>query len=240
MVRSAVFALVAAAAALAPTLSVAGEPLTVVELFTSQGCSSCPPADALIGELAGRDDVLALSEHVDYWDYLGWKDPFALAATTQRQRDYARRLGLGYVYTPQIVIQGAEQVTGSNRAAIMARLDQPEPPPQVDVAVGRADAGRFTVSISGTPVDEAADVWLVMFDKQHATRVIRGENRGREMHNYNVVRSFNRIGSWNGNTETFTATMPDSGDGGDACAVIVQTRNTGRILGPARLDLTGT
>src|SRR5512144_1000431 len=100
--------------------SSAGRPsLTVVELFTSQGCSSCPPADALIGELAQREDVLALSEHVDYWDYLGWKDPFASPAHTARQRNYAKALGLKYLYTPQVVVQGQVQVSGSEREAVL-------------------------------------------------------------------------------------------------------------------------
>ena len=102
-------------------MAVVGGParaLTVVELFTSQGCSSCPPADALLGELATRDGILALSRHVGYWDYIGWKDPFALPANTERQRVYARRLGLPYVYTPQIVAQGATQAVGSQRDSV--------------------------------------------------------------------------------------------------------------------------
>ena len=105
--------IVAVAAILASAPLVAGErPLKVVELFTSQGCSSCLPADALIGELVDRDDVLPLSLHVDYWDYLGWKDTLANPATKVRQSAYAKRLGLGYVYTPQVIVHGARQVTG--------------------------------------------------------------------------------------------------------------------------------
>ncbi len=239
MIRSTVCALLIAAVTLASNPSAAGEPLTVVELFTSQGCSSCPPADALIGELAERDGVLVLSEHVDYWDYLGWRDPFAIPATTQRQRDYARRLGLGYVYTPQMVIQGASQVTGSDREAVLNRLDKPEPGAALAVEIGSSDAGRLVITVGGAPADDEAAVWLVLFDKEHKTRVSRGENRGREVRNYNVVRSFTRIGSWNGEATTITAIMPESGGIGDGCAVIVQAQNTGRILGAARLELDG-
>jgi hypothetical protein len=239
MIRSAVCALLVAAVALVPDRSAAGQPLTVVELFTSQGCSSCPPADALVGELAKRDDVLVLSEHVGYWDYLGWRDPFAIPATTQRQRDYARRLGLGYVYTPQMVIQGATQVTGSNRNEVLNRLEEPEPGSPLAVKIDRAGDGRILVSVGGAPVGEDAAVWLVLFDKEHMTRVSRGENRGREIRNYNVVRSFTRIGSWDGEATTMTAIMPEAEGIGDGCAVIVQAQNTGRILGAARLESNG-
>ena len=239
MIRSAVCALLVAAVALVPDRSAAGQPLTVVELFTSQGCSSCPPADALAGELAQREGVLVLSEHVDYWDYLGWRDPFAIPATTQRQRDYARRLGLGYVYTPQMVIQGATQVTGSNREAVLNRLEEPEPGSSLAVKIDRGGDGRILITVGGAPAGEDAVVWLVLFDKEHMTRVSRGENRGREVRNYNVVRSFTRIGSWDGEATTMTAIMPEAEGIGDGCAVIVQAQNTGRILGAARLELNG-
>jgi hypothetical protein len=239
MIRSAVCALLIAAVALVPVRSAAGDPLTVVELFTSQGCSSCPPADALVGELVEREGVLVLSEHVDYWDYLGWRDPFAIPATTQRQRDYARRLGVGYVYTPQMVIQGASQVTGSNREAVFNRLEEPEPWSPLAVDIDRTGDGRIVITVGGAPAGEDAAVWLVLFDKEHTTRVTRGENRGREVRNFNVVRSFTRIGSWNGEATTMTAIMPETEGIGDGCAVIVQAQNTGRILGAARLDLNG-
>jgi len=239
MIRSAVCALLVAAMALTADRSAAGEPLTVVELFTSQGCSSCPPADDLVGELAGRDGVLALSEHVDYWDYLGWRDPFAIPTATQRQRDYARRLGPGYIYTPQMVIQGASQVTGSNREAVFNRLDEPELGSPLAVDIGRTGDGRIVITVGAAPAGEDAVVWLVLFDKEHTTRVSRGENRGREVRNYNVVRSFTRIGSWNGEATTITAIMPEAEGIGDGCAAIVQAQNTGRILGAARLDLNG-
>ena len=116
--------LVAAALAVAPLSVRADSPKVVLELFTSQGCSSCPSADSLLGELAeARDDVVALSFHVDYWDYIGWEDRFATSETTERQRDYARALGIAYVYTPQLVIDGSRHVVGSNRHAVKDAID---------------------------------------------------------------------------------------------------------------------
>jgi hypothetical protein len=183
---------------------------------------------------------LALSEHVDYWDYLGWRDPFALPATTRRQHDYARRLGLGYVYTPQMVIQGASQVTGSDREAVLNRLGEPAAGNPLAVEIRRAGEGQLVITVGEAPTSEEAAIWLVVFDKEHTTRVNRGENRGRNVRNYNVVRSLTRIGSWNGEATTITASMPETGGGGDGCAVIVQAQNTGRILGAARLELNGS
>ena len=114
---------VAAGLGAAAVPAVAGEgALNVVELFTSQGCSSCPPADALLADLADRDDVLALSFHVDYWDYIGWKDPFASPQYTQRQRVYSQVFGKRYVYTPQMVVNGSFEMTGSDRAGVLKRI----------------------------------------------------------------------------------------------------------------------
>ena len=126
----------------------ADKPLTVVELFTSQGCSSCPPADAFLGELARRDDLVALSEHVDYWDYIGWKDPFASPDLTKRQHEYARLLGLRYVYTPQMVIQGADHVTGSDRAGVLRKIAEAAALPRVAVTA-RYVGERIMVSLPG-------------------------------------------------------------------------------------------
>ncbi len=229
--------LLAAAVALLAAPSAAEPPLTVVELFTSQGCSSCPPADALIGELAGRDDILALSLHVDYWDYLGWKDTLAQPANTERQRAYARDLGLRYVYTPQVVVQGAYQVTGSHRREVLDQIARARPDNPVSVTIERNDGGGMVVSIGAAPRREEAAVWLALFEGEHVTPVGAGENRGRESRTFNVVRSFTRVGSWNGEPFSITLPAPPSaaGGGGDGCAVIVQAQDGGRILGAARL-----
>ncbi len=237
-VRSALLAIFLAFVA-APVA--AGEPpLTVVELFTSQGCSSCPPADALIGELAERDDILALSHHVDYWDYLGWRDTLARPVNTERQRAYARDLGLRYVYTPQVVIQGAYQATGSHREAVMEGIVRARPDNPVPVTIARGGGeGEMVISIGAVPGAEDAAVWLALFDREHVTPVSGGENQGRVLRTFNAVRSFTRVGSWNGEAMSISIPAPPSAASGlgDGCAVIVQAGDSGRILGAARLML---
>ena len=208
-------------------------PLTVVELFTSQGCSSCPPADAHLGELTEEEDLLALSFHVDYWDNLGWKDPYSSADNTRRQRTYARFMDLRYVYTPQMVIQGTLQATGSDRETIQDQIGDARKLPRIDVELTRNDkALQITLGKISHPVK--ADVFMVVFDKEHTTKVKRGENRGETITNRNVVRTLKRIGSWRGNAANLSTTLDENGD---ACAVIVQSRDSGTILGAATVAL---
>ncbi len=226
--------------ALAPLSLDAGEkPLTVVELFTSQGCSSCPPADAFLGELADRDGVLALSFHVDYWDYIGWKDPFASARHTRRQRDYARAFRLRYVYTPQMVIQGTVQATGSDRAAVEAAIDRGRQVGRIPVTLGRDAGGKVIASIPQAETEEELAVWAVVYDRRHVTAVKRGENRGRTITNRNVVRGLRRIATWRGAALQVPVAVSDMAAAGDACAVVLQSTRTGRIFGAARLALDG-
>ncbi|MAF96982.1 MAG: DUF1223 domain-containing protein [Rhodospirillaceae bacterium] len=237
------FALAAALAVAVQTNAAAAEkPLTVVELYTSQGCSSCPPADAFLGELAKRDDLLALSIHVDYWDYIGWKDRFALPENTKRQRAYASKLGMRYVYTPQMVVQGAAHSTGSDRDKILALIAKARKSKRVAVRISRAEDGiRVTVPGAGTAdtTDEAA-LWLAVFDSKHETAIKRGENGGRTLSYYNVVRGIKRIGTWSEKPLDIPIRNADmSTDGRDGCAVILQSVSTGRILGAAKLALTG-
>ena len=208
-------------------------PLTVVELFTSQGCSSCPPADAHLGELTEEEDLLALSFHVDYWDNLGWKDPYSSADNTRRQRTYAHFMDLRYVYTPQMVIQGTLQATGSDRETIQDQIGDARKLPRIDVELTRNDkALQITLGKISPPVK--ADVFMVVFDKEHTTKVKRGENRGETITNRNVVRTLKRIGSWRGNAANLSTTLDENGD---ACAVIVQSRDSGTILGAATVAL---
>jgi hypothetical protein len=211
----------------------------VVELFTSQGCSSCPPADAFLGELAKRDDLLALSFHVDYWDYIGWKDVFASPVNSRRQRDYARNLGLRYVFTPQMVIQGAAEAMGADRDAILGGISAQQKHPRVPLTLRRgAGPGKMTVAIAAVPGSEPADVWLAVFDHEHLTPVKRGENRGRAIRNFNVVRDFRRIAVWRGEALEIPASLPEPAVlENDACAVIVQSLRTGRILGAAKIAI---
>ena len=238
------FVLAAALAVSIQTVAAAAEkPLTVVELYTSQGCSSCPPADAFLGELAKRDDLLALSMHVDYWDYIGWKDVFASPENTKRQRAYAANLGMRYVYTPQMIVQGAAHTTGSDRGKILAMIAKERKSKRVAVRISRAEDGiRITVAGAGTAgIKEEAAVWLAVFDNRHDTVIKRGENGGRTLSYYNVVRDMKRIGTWNGQPlDIPTGNTDMSTDGRDGCAVILQSVTTGRILGAAKLALTGS
>ena len=211
-------------------------PLTVVELFTSQGCSSCPPADKFLGDLALKgdsDDVLALSFHVDYWNNLGWPDPYSSAENTQRQKTYANRMNLRYVYTPQMVVQGQLQTTGSDRRKIQGFIDKARKMPRIDVNLIRS-GDSLTVEIAQATHPVSADVFMVVFDNEHTTTVKRGENRGRTITNRNVVRSMSHIADWRG--EAVQLASPINGSG-DACAVIVQARDTGAILGAAKIAI---
>jgi hypothetical protein len=203
-------------------------PPVVVELFTSQGCSSCPPADAFLTDLAHqRRDVLALAFHVTYWDYIGWKDPYSLDAATARQREYARHLGTDGVYTPQMVVDGSKGFVGSDRHEGLDAIAGAAAK-SVPVALAR-DAGGLVVTVgfgAGT-----ARVLLVGFDSSHDTPVGRGENSGRTLRETNVVRSLTPIGAWTGAALTLH-TSPQAGEG---FAVLLQAED-GRIIGAARLE----
>ncbi len=238
--------LVALALGLAPAALRAGEAEApvLVELFTSQGCASCPPADEFLGELRNLDDVVALSFHVNYWDYIGWEDPFATEETTQRQRAYGRRLARGQVYTPQIVVDGVTHVVGSNRGAVersieMARTD---PRPKLDIEVALTADRELRVSLPGAHLEGSAAVWFARYDSERVTRVRKGENAGRTIRNYNIVRDVRRIGTWNGlpHEIRLPASALLSGEGGrDGCAIIVQADGHGRVLAVREIMLNG-
>ena len=212
----------------------------VVELFTSQGCSSCPPADELLGELAGQPGVLALEMHVDYWDYIGWEDLYATPAITDRQRSYMRDLGLRYVYTPQMVIDGHDDVIGSHRGSVLKKIDAAAAKPKpVRVTVDPANGGRVLIGEGHAPED-GATVWLVTFDREHKTPVKRGENAGETLSNYHVVREMDAIGHWNGAALEIALDLQGAAAAGrDGCAIIVQTGATGPVLGAAMMFLDG-
>lgn len=212
-------------------------PPVVLELFTSQGCSSCPAADALLGEIAeSRDDVLVLSFHVDYWNYIGWEDKFATDETTTRQRRYARSLGISYVYTPQLVINGETHEVGSNRSAVMRAIDAAHASDDFRVAIGldeRSD-GAVVLSLPDTPNARDGVLWLVNFDRAHTTQVKAGENTGRTITNHRVVRSYRKIGEWRGEAadvvidpEMLAVARAEA----DGCALIVQVGGNGPIIG---------
>jgi hypothetical protein len=211
------------------------ENLTVVELYTSEGCSSCPPADAFVGELAGRDDVLALSLHVDYWDYIGWKDPFADARHTKRQRKYAKQFQLRYVYTPQVVVDGAFEAVGSDRNKVLDAVSQSKKLKKIPVKLS-ASADGMVLDLKAADVG-AVNVYSVFYDRVHETDVRRGENSGRKLRHANVVRDMTRIATWQGKPTSIP--VPASPKGGEVCAVILQSASTGQIIGAARLAIDG-
>ena len=231
--------LAALAAGIAVPPAAAGSTRTVVELFTSQGCSSCPPADAFIAELAGRDDVLPLSFHVEYWNYLGWRDRFSNPEATARQRSYLRPLGMRYVYTPQIVVNGASHAVGSGRAEVLRLIEAARGGKSVDIAVDHSGGDSATLRIAaGARQTRPATVWLVFYDRRHVTEIRRGENEGARLVNTNVVRTFTRIGSWTGEPVKIALPLKRLGaEGRDACAVIVQQGGNGPILGAVSFPL---
>ena len=208
--------------------------LTVVELFTSQGCSSCPPADALLGRLAKEKGILALSFHVDYWDYIGWRDPYAQATYTKRQKHYAENFRKSFVYTPQMVVHGVSETMGSDESRVRALVAKAEQAPDVPIKLKRREDGSLDVTISSSAQPAHAAVWLAIFDSAHKTSVKRGENRGRVVENFNVVRHFEKIGEWRG--DRVRLVIPAAvlkARKGDGCAVFLQSAMKGPILGAA-------
>ncbi len=223
-------AILGAAAVLAPpALAADAAHPAVVELFQSQGCSSCPPANARVMALNARPDVLTLSFQVTYWDQLGWKDTFASPRYTARQWDYARALRHDNVFTPQVVINGRTDVVGIQPGEIeqaMGRADRGAGGPRLTLAAGRLD-------VSGDRAGRAADVWLVRYDPRIVQVPIRrGENGGRTLPHQNVVRSLTRLGEWVGGARSYDLPPPDPG--GLKSAILLQAGPGGPILAAAR------
>jgi hypothetical protein len=206
---------------------VRAEPRAVIELFTSQGCSSCPPADKLIGEYAQEKSVIAMTLAVDYWDYLGWKDTLALTGHTRRQRAYAHARGDREVYTPQAVINGAVHALGSDKVVIEKAIKK-----------SREHAASLGLPITMTVADEKitvnvpaasdgkgqAEIWLCPITRSVAVPIGRGENNGRTITYSNVVRRWIKLGEWTGQAETFSVPLKDVQNGSiDSAAVVVQS-----------------
>ena len=222
-----------AALLLAPVMAEAQSPV-VVELYTSQGCSSCPPADRLLSRLASEDNVIALALHVDYWDYLGWKDEFANPEYSNRQRLYARLWHERSVYTPQMVVQGVSYMVGSRGDEIQRQIMQAEENDEVvSVAASNAGAG---IRIELTPLGGAqpeADIQLVRYTAGESVVIERGENAGKTIDYVNVVRDWQNLGRWDGAGPT-VVNVP-SAEAGDY-VVIIQAPGPGLIYAAARLS----
>lgn len=212
----------------------------VLELFTSQGCSSCPRADALLKTYVDRPDVIALTMAVDIWDYLGWKDTLASPFNSRRQRDYAR-VGHSQVYTPQLVVNGMKHVVGSDGQAIekaIATTSQELAASRVDLTI-RTDGDKLILAIGkaqpGSPHMEAT-LWVASVEKSVKVAITRGENRGRSVTYYNVVRRLSPVGMWDGKAMTVKlSSRAVMRSANERCIVLLQKGEAGPILAAAEL-----
>jgi hypothetical protein len=227
----------------------AGELRAVIELFTSQGCSSCPPADKVLGELARDSSLVTMSLPVDYWDYLGWKDTLALHGHSNRERAYANARGDRAVYTPQVVVNGIVHVLGSDKAAIenaIAQTQATAAPLKLPVKMIVAD-GKVMVNVPAAEDDHhSAEVWLCPITGKVQVKIGRGENRGHTLTYYNVVRRWVKLGDWSGKAHTFSMPVADLPDADfsiadiDRVDVVVQSGDAakpGLMLGAASASL---
>jgi hypothetical protein len=241
---SASFVLLALGVAVARAEPADKQPRAVIELFTSQGCSSCPPADALMVELAKQPDLIALTLPVTYWDYLGWKDTLGKDSFAKRQKFYAKARGDGQVYTPQAVINGASHVVGSDKGEI-ERAAKPAPGTGFVAKVSlKEEAGSLQVRLAPLdgPTERTAGVWAVATTRMVTVPIARGENQGKTVSYANVVRGMTRIGDWDGKEATLTAPLAATqAADADSYVVIVQAEQPGKygmmpgaILGAAR------
>lgn len=207
----------------------------VVELFTSQGCSACPPADALLAQLAERDDVIALALHVDYWDYIGWADTFASGQFTGRQHAYARAAGQRMIYTPQMIVGGVEHVVGyepMDVAELIAQHRVVEYP--VEVSLARVEGGIALRAVASMVLEgPGMVVQVVRYQPREVVEIRSGENAGRTVEYTNIVTEWMRVGDWSG-AEPFELQLVD--DQPLPVVAIVQMAGPGQILGAARLD----
>jgi hypothetical protein len=243
--------------AMAPARHAAsGEPVIkqvthVIEMFTSQGCSSCPPAERLLARLADEPGILALAYHVDYWDYIGWRDTFGSAANTERQRAYAKSFDTTTIYTPQAVVNGQAAVVGSHEAKLRrlianGKLSDHAAAAKVDLAVM---ADRLHITASGSAADTGGQtpvLMLVTFVDDAPVAIDRGENRGHTMTNTHAVKDWRILGMWTGETMEIDLPLvtlfgPDARKAG--CAAILQSVTAdgapGEILAAAQLEFPG-
>ena len=209
----------------------AAENPVVVELFTSQGCSSCPPADAFIIELKKMKGVVALTYHVDYWDYLGWQDTLGSAENSRRQYDYAKSRGDMDVYTPQMIINGRKHVVGSDKSAVLAAIAQArQDPPAVSLKLSATDTELVVDIAAGAPMGDTT-LWLMPIVSEIKVKILKGENASEEIAYHNVVREMVPAGMWDGKAKQFA--LPKAGvlaPGSTGCVALLQQGMVGPIL----------
>ncbi len=239
-VLSLVTAFVASAPALAGDSDKTIRPV-VVELFTSQGCADCPPADRVLAEIAPKRDVIALTLPVTYWDMLGWKDTFATATNTERQKAYARIMNHSGIYTPQIILDGVSDVVGSQRAKVVAAIAQREKANEggadVPIAIAASEQ-KIQIAIAGNPRVRQGNVriWVMLTRSQARVDIEEGENGGKTLTYVNLVRSIKDAGLWNGGPKIIDLPIALRSGDRDGIVVILQSQNYGAIVGAAMLQ----
>jgi hypothetical protein len=213
-----------------------GKRPVVVELFTSQGCSSCPPADALLGRLTDRKDVLAMSLPITYWDMMGWKDTLASEANTHRQKSYSEIMGHGGVYTPQMIVDGVSDIIGSREAAVETAIALREGDMDAVPVLLHATRQEIHVTVGPASNHEGPDatIWMFRILGKATVAIGAGENQGRTVTYRNIVRDMKAIGLWKGPAVSLDLPRQDGMDAPhDALAVVVQQNGYGRIIGAA-------
>jgi hypothetical protein len=229
MLKSAAFSLCCGVALLLAASGVEAQSRpTVVELYTSEGCSSCPPAEAQIGKLAQQQGIIALAFHVDYWDSLGWRDRFELPEAVARQSQYAHTLHLASVYTPQLVIDGQRDRVGGGDGIGAGGGNKPGAPLTISV-----QNNSVVIALGAQPQAAPCDVLLLGYLPEAVSHVTRGENAGHELHEFNIVRSLRKLGSWQGQGESFSVPLTALAADATGVVVLVQQRDQGPIIGAA-------
>ena len=228
--RCLAYAVAVVCSSAAPHASAQAEPRAVIELFTSQGCSSCPAADKLLADLAGDPSLVPISVPIDYWDYLGWKDTLADPRNTARQKAYAHVRGDGQVYTPQVVVNGSLHALGSDKSAIEFAIGKSRKAGAMSlpsVALAVADGRLHAAVPEVADVRAAAEVWLLGLTRAATISIGRGENKGRTVTYTNVARRWIKLGEWNGKASSWSVPLQTiKGDGIDEAAIVVQSGTT--------------
>jgi hypothetical protein len=243
-VSAAQITILACSTALIASPALSQEPRGVVELFTSQGCSSCPAADKVAGELSKDPSLITMSLPVDYWDYLGWKDTLALHSHSERERAYANARGDREIYTPQVVVNGVAQVLGSDKSAIERAVTQTRrtaEPLRIPVKLTVAN-GKVTADVPAATGDQrSGEVWLCPMTSKVTVNVGRGENHGHTLTYSNVVRRWVKLGDWNGQAQSFSVPLSTvSAEDVDMLTVLLQSgvaAKPGAMLGAATAEL---
>jgi hypothetical protein len=227
-------AILGTAAAIWAAEADAGEQPVLIELYTSQGCSSCPPADESLARIARRDDVVALSLHVDYWDYLGWRDTFGQHQFAERQHAYREAWGKRVVYTPQMIVQGKRDVSGLRADAIETAVrSEQQGYPVVEVRM-EPHADKLMCVIAPRSGQVSGTVWVAKYTLEATVAIERGENAGRSITYHNVVTSLDRFGDWTGSApDEYPMPMPEPGHG---VAVWLQAGDSGPVLAVAKVE----